>query len=859
MPRRIRINLKSEKGNALLMALSIILILTSFGTVSLMTSVANIQMSAKHRDWSKDYFKLDMEAERKVNDLSAQLEIAEAQAQRYMAGHYYAKDQTDIDSDDELRIGVLDGQEYIYTQWQTTLDPNTSDAEKKKFMEDTLKRVYYYYASSLMQLNLHQTDGFTTSYLKNNTEPINDLNAYQRALFDDSYILNDLKLIEKIAVNDSSVIGKAVSVKLNVQLPAYEMVQQSKKITFNGNPVWTNVITATGSIGFEGSGDKRINGDLFSADKDEFPENQVIFFQDRDDTTLLNDNDTNVYPAGVYSDGANVDIYGNVYSRGNLHIIGSQSEINVHLYSDSSTSISTDLKNQVFANNNLFFDYRTMKDIAHTMITSSDDFIQNLMTADKPYIPLIYEDVYGGNVYCNSLSVDEKNYKGQYVDNSVISVDGNVTAFNDIKMNGTSSEITVGSSLGRGNLIGINSEAIKKDPNACSTVINNKPLSQDGSSGSTIKLNGKFIVPGTAYAEYAGYRAYEEYMENNDASYDTISSKRYYRTGESITARSSNIFSAYLTPVPSDILNDSTNPWHNAFLQYMYVSDQYTLDPQSGNSFYLLRGEEPPTLNKESDKFDAKRLRLVEHLGRDPVQTNIFSGLDPDKVEGYSLGEALLHGRIVHGPKITYPDPADPTNYRLDLSTDLQPHSILRYIDNQNAFGTFQESLYNSFIAKTWNLGTADKLATSFDGVFVEKSAIFTNTTLNTAINVIPSEKPTFVYLKPSFGSPAILDLSNSSELKGIIYCEGDLDIVGDGSLNGTIICEGNVKVEGSPTITYDEDVIQTVLVADGNARRFFAKLSMGDDTNVTTTSYDGAVRKNVVRYKIVEWKEIQQ
>ena len=90
-------------------------------------------------------------------------------------------------------------------------------------------------------------------------------------------------------------------------------------------------------------------------------------------------------------------------------------------------------------------------------------------------------------------------------------------------------------------------------------------------------------------------------------------------------------------------------------------------------------------------------------------------------------------------------------------------------------------------------------------------------------VNSSPTATPdSFVYIKQALTSTSILnlDLGNYS---GIIYCEGNLNITGNGTFNGEKNMGG---------VTY---------------------------STYTAPSYDGAVRTNVVRYKILEWKEISE
>lgn len=265
MKFQTRINLKSEKGNAMLMALSVLLILTSFATVSLMTSVANIQMSSKYRNWSKEYYELDVDAETKVNQINSLLERAESYTQDYMTGEYYLS-ETDLPSG-ELHI-TNDAQSYIYRQWSELVEPYLTDMDSQGykdnqalFMQDVLKRLYFYYASNLLDNGV-----YTLVPTVNGSDM--SLFDYKNALFDDSepQILGDGNLAVKL--KSSTVNEKTVAVKLNVTFPTYTTLSLTKNVTFKGNPIWTNAITAAGSIGFT-NGSSTIQGDLFSADKDE--------------------------------------------------------------------------------------------------------------------------------------------------------------------------------------------------------------------------------------------------------------------------------------------------------------------------------------------------------------------------------------------------------------------------------------------------------------------------------------------------------------------------------------------------------------------------------------------------------------
>lgn len=844
-----RNNLKSEKGNSLLIALSVILTLTSFGTVALMTSVANIQMSAKYRNWTKDYYSLDVDAEGKVNQVNSLLEKAEGNAQSYMAGQYYLSPT--VQSSGDLQITPL-AQTYINDQWNSLVAPyldNMNGQDYKKnlpiFTSDILKRLYFYFASEELHASSYGLITIDGSDMV--------VSNYQDALFNNSdpQILEDGKLAVKL--NSNTVNGKSVEVILNVLFPTYSTIQQAKDIKFRGNPIWANAITAAGSIGFV-NGSSTVQGDLFSADKDE--------------SLYLDDN--KVYASGVYSDGADVKIYGNVYSKGNLHIIRSGSEIDVNPYQPG---FQTTLKNNVFSDNGLFFDNSDS-----AAYPKDYTYIQTDPNNDTP-LYFVNQDITGGNIYCNSLSVDHS-ADNQRVDNGKINIDGNVSTFNDIKMNNSVQNADNTYSDGSGsaitvlkNFIGINSSGHNGDPNANSTVINNTAL-----AGNKIYLEGKIIVPGTAWAEYKGVKkkGWSRFFwpdSTNPSPPEDWASQQYYQTGESITAKNADIYSAYMGPVinPDPAYTYSYEPFTlDTNPQDLQPSQQY--DEQKINSFYLMRGDNknPTPDEPDQDSITPKESQLADYIiskeaSGTTIVSNIFSGTT---VEGYSLAEALLHSNnsssaTVYGAAISNPD----------LPPSHQPTPIIDLPGSTgyaDYYDKFQGFLSQIFLAKVQNLGTTKKLPISFENFvnqatgyvegqsvknYVNKSIVLNVTNkLFTGINSDPRGKQnSFSYIQPDSGSNST-SLNFSGDSSGIIYCEGDLNITGSGTFKGAIICEGNLSVSGV-NISYDKGVIQSVFDSDDVAYNFFSKLICFEDPADTTKGFvdksailnsDGSLRSGI-------------
>ena len=67
--------INSEKGNAAVITLSVILVLTALGTVSLLASALNVRMSGKTLSWSEEYYTLDTMAEKLVQKIEEEVLI----------------------------------------------------------------------------------------------------------------------------------------------------------------------------------------------------------------------------------------------------------------------------------------------------------------------------------------------------------------------------------------------------------------------------------------------------------------------------------------------------------------------------------------------------------------------------------------------------------------------------------------------------------------------------------------------------------------------------------------------------------------------------------------------------------------
>src|SRR5690606_3711237 len=107
-----------------------------------------------------------------------------------------------------------------------------------------------------------------------------------------------------ILARDENVENREVRVKLEVVLPEYDIIDTTVYTTVYGNPVWANALTVRGGISFGGSAGGHaieIIGDVYASG----PDGISVY----DDTT--------------------VNIYGNVYTAGNLQATGTGGKLRV--------------------------------------------------------------------------------------------------------------------------------------------------------------------------------------------------------------------------------------------------------------------------------------------------------------------------------------------------------------------------------------------------------------------------------------------------------------------------------------------------------------------------------------------------
>ena len=847
--------LHSEKGTAAIITLSVILVLTALGTVSLLASAMNVRMSGRIISWSEDYYTLDTKAEGYVHKIDEMVLIpAEEDARHYvinrldrakpedLVGLFHDDSLTPPGDPYQMYISYAqdyfnkyyletwtyeaggDKHEYTVHDYEQAIVDGTfngktieeisrnyvddgSPAEDRaaraytgdllQYTEELFDRVYFHMvAKRLEYLHMHDDDfsnakaniviksiAYDENYgSRENTEQNRCTYRFSN-IWDESRTISetwerikpesgDITIYIR-AWDPTNIRDKLVHVAVEVIRPAYETIEKTIYTPVYGNPIWANALTVRGGIkiGEEAPAKAEIKGDVYASGASGEPYESGL--------TVFNN--------------TTVDIYGNVYTAGNVQAVsireGNGGTLRVHTSETGSSGVSYNYKKAIYGNEYLHENHYAYDiDIEYT---ADQD-------AGAGSIPFVFKDsVDQGNVYCESLEVAEG------VESATLQVDGNLWTMDDIQMDGQRSLIRVGTTETSGgevrarySYIGLNPFSDENDPNKSSSVINNFPFFGDGTPNSSIILNSNFLVPGVAFYHF----------------YDSDGNNKFYKSIESATARTMN---------PTSIIN-------------AYV------DTAGAGGYFNLEGDEFRLIPEENDPQRNALTQFVNDI--DGVYTNVRSNLT--NPAGYVAGVALIEKASDAKATVYTHNPEEmdtPGAVSLDGSNN-----------NQIAFSnvTFENKIFRLHTAKTKMLGkyvgTYDPDAAPIDfGDLVHRDML-----LSMGLSDIVSI--------PSGGTLNI-NPGSGGVTSGIVYCAGDMTIRGDGTeFKGAIICEGDVTIEGDVRITYDEDVIRRKLRYSEKLRTFFSKGEMGDKLfDIHEYSTTSGERVNVKRYRIPAWKEI--
>lgn len=526
---------RSNRGSSIILVLVVILILTTFGMVSLLLSIGNIKMAGKYKSSSGEYYALENASEGALAYIDKQLEQAQDSALDYMKQEKYNKD----DDLDELKHGY--NQAFFYENWKenvytpsqesgldlngNTKEVTNSDRYNEKmqdFYDPAFNVLYFNYAlkklDSIEDNVKNNVDAFKNGDFKISikTDIKKDYGEIGKGkkLEDYKYEEDDVAVV--MNVSDSS--GRKLTAKLYVKPPLCGSIDNDENIAVQGNPIWANAITAFGNVKFKDV-TANIFGDIFASDKSSSGK-------------------------GIDIANSNVHIRGNVYSNGDFQVSSGNSKVDVSKYNGD---VKVDYKSgmydkDAFGNKNEVFFYRydntVVPSIVH--INRYTDGKDIRIEEDLPFMPFVYRDIDGGDVYCNNLCINNS------AENSKINIENAVwTRENLINDSKGGSDITV-----NGAYIGISPPGKAAQDGSC--IINNIYPGNEN----VIHLGDKFVAPGRKILVDVNGKKYEtlESISSNDWTNDDFLQPYISKdgTGEDYTFNINNKEKTYKLITDSD-------------------------------------------------------------------------------------------------------------------------------------------------------------------------------------------------------------------------------------------------------------------------------------------------------------------
>jgi len=731
--KSIRAHTHGDEGAAMVIVLTIIFVMTTLGGIALLATLTNLRMSAKYTNWTAAYYELDMAAERKLSLLDARLSQAEGYAYEYMRQECYRlADEVPAITGDVATDVNEKAQDFIHGAWfGDVYTPSLSEVSEggavvidearyntlfARFNAEFYQRLYYFFSYRLVandvRAGLFESVGLSPM-----------MSGYAGMLDDYEHDPDGMKVV--FGVSDGmEEYARHVTVSVNVTAPVFGHETRTEDIPFKANPVWSGALTARGSLRFDGaasgeggpvSGVTRVYGDIYAIDYNEY-------FINQNDWASLEGNEY-----GVASAGAVVEIYGNVYSRGDLHVIGDGGGITVRRYADG---FYADYKKDMYGNT-LYFDTSSVP-VPIQRFTQPEGAAWN-----RVFIPFFYRDHLGGNVYCNNLAIAD-DIDGGYIviDNGPVrgggydGMTGVAWTFDDVQNNGTNSRISIG-----GNLIGVSSNAAFDDHTDSSAV---KNLHYENS---VIELAGAVIIPGVSFMRFNGVN-------------DLMDEDTFFETAESASASNTAIVNTYMEKPASDP-------------GVLYFYDRYALRTERGMSnFFLVRYE----------ALGDKARHLVGNLSGRVPDTGIVTG---ESLEGYTRGAVIA--RDASGTKRMFGPPGfgDIADYGV----------IVNYSDNYLAYTEIKDSLETAYRLKTQSFGVAGykfgdfiKLSAILDPsgrLYPSLEGAITFLHGDSAYE-LDGDRSGIVYCASAMdGSLPVLTIRGDGNFRGTIISEGDIHIEG--------------------------------------------------------------------------------
>ena len=827
-----------ERGASLVIALTIIFVLSTLGGIALLATASNMRMGSAVADWTSEYYELDKAAEDALAFVDGILMEAERFAYAYMRDELYREGDTAPSMPGDVAVGLGDvavelsdkAQHYIHNRWLSevflpsaidadgeAIDMEAYDSRFPRFHEEFFQRLYFYCAHRILT---RVSSGDANGGLDIAVEMSPSMAGYAGMLDSGAFEEGGMAIGIDVSDPDGGGHAKHVAVRLHVAAPRFGLATEVDDMPFRANPVWTNAVTAKGIVTFAGSSSRvRVVGDVAAQDYNEY-------YPAFGDFVSLSGN-----AYGVAVAGAVVDIYGNVYTRGDFHVTESGGMVSVSRYPPGLPVAYKTNAHQ----NTLFFDTSPMPALIQRYVQLESEEWQ------RAFIPFFYRDSLGGNVYCNNLAIEAGVVGGSIQVNNgrdarlsggqdASSAAGVVWTLDDVQNDGASSSIVID-----GNLIGLSSEAAFADHMSSSAVVNAGPGS------SVIRLGGAAVVPGTAFMRFDGV---------NDQTGEDV----YFETAESVTADEPSIMRAYAEP-----------PVYDAGVPYYF--DNYLLrSPHGAASFFLVH----------YDVMADQARHIIRNLaGRAPATGVVI----PGSLEGYARGAVFAQGEAGEPKMFGAPGVAADTGHVPGFE------EIANYSQNYMAYSEIRDSLKTAFRSKTEALGTDGRTIERL----VDKAAI-----VDDAGMPKPGLPESFMYIAGDG------ELRIEGEMHGIVYCAAAVDadadadtgtdeaakgaadeaakgavgadgadnasgmptlrVTGAGEFYGTIISEGDIVIDGALTIQYDEDAIARTVLMHPQVKAFFAPGEQGAASYVRVVRISQSAQKiSSARYILDSWLEWQE
>ncbi|CAM2831679.1 DUF2572 domain-containing protein [Hathewaya histolytica] len=416
---------KSKKGSSLIMVLVVTLLIITLGSVSLSMSLSNVRMSSKVKGYNEDYYNLEDFAANMLEDLDKKLKECEEQALDYFKKELYRQERSDTNVEPVSNFkNPSSNQKFIYSRWKNsvskaTIIPGTEihntqayDEKFEKFFNEAFNRIYYSYAQKKLE-------GF--KYPSEEEKVPNDMDLeltlrnskdFSRVGENDDWDKMGLTSGDfKISFTIKGKEGKKLSGDVAIIPPHYNTLKKEQYKTLRPNPIWTNALVAGGTMRFESRSNYNIYGDVISME------------ENKKDTT------------GIYfGDRSKLRLHGNLITSNNIALYGDSHNITI----DRTSGIITKAKEKVF-NNNYGFDDQNRGIYPNFTNPRPHEIVED---SPNPYkknsIPLLFDDIIGGNVYCNLFSTSTTNAKIQM---------RNIMVKDRVKVNGANNSVKINNLL----------------------------------------------------------------------------------------------------------------------------------------------------------------------------------------------------------------------------------------------------------------------------------------------------------------------------------------------------------------------------------------------------------------------------